>query len=121
MIDADSEPDLWRFLRRAGFSEQQIASMSPETRLYHDLGLDGDNLFDTMALLQLDFGVDLSGLEWSRYAPSEGEKLSWMWYWRLLQRVFGTPKPQYRPLTLQMIREHCTESSGRSAELRERK
>ena len=70
-----------------------------------DLGLDGDNLFDTMALLQLDFGVDLSGLEWSRYAPSEGEKLSWMWYWRLLQRVLGAPKPQYRPLTLQMIRE----------------
>jgi hypothetical protein len=42
MIDAGSDPDLWRFLHHAGFSEQQIASMSPETRLYHDLGLDGD-------------------------------------------------------------------------------
>jgi hypothetical protein len=104
MIDKESMPELWAFLVRCGFKAEEIAGMTLETRLLHDLGLDGDNFFDTVATLQHEFGVDLSGLKWSRYAPTEGEKLFPLSVIKSIRNLVGRPQ-EYDPLTLGMIAE----------------
>jgi hypothetical protein len=96
-------PTLRSFLERAGYTAQQIESMSIETRLYHDLKLDGDNLADTLWLLKSEYGVDLSGLALKGYAPTEGERLFPVSFFVWFKNRWA-PR-EYKALTLAMIEE----------------
>ncbi len=98
----DTEPGLWRFLKRAGYSDRQIAGMTLETRMLHDLRLRGDNFLDTLEILVTEFDVDMSAFDWSRYTPSEGELL---FPWLPISWLLGKyPRHEnYEPLTLGMI------------------
>lgn len=59
------------YLLRCGYTPEKINSWTSETRLLHDLGLCGDDVSDEFAILNGEFGVDLSGLELTKYFPSE--------------------------------------------------
>ena len=76
-MDTDTRigPDdkVYLYLRELGYSEQQIAGMSMNTRLFHDLGSYGDTAADEIWLLQKKFGVDLSEFDFDRYFPPEFE------------------------------------------------
>lgn len=73
--DAHLQPDnaVFPYLRALGYSEPRIAAMNASTRLYHDLGIFGDDAIEYMQLLHQRFGVDLSRFDVDRYFPPEFE------------------------------------------------
>ncbi len=95
------------YLNELGYSEQRLATMNKSTRLYHDLGLYGDNAIDDMSFLQTKFGVDLSEFDFDSYFPPEFEGrngieaflLSLIPFSGLMMRRRRT----YLPITLEMI------------------
>jgi acyl carrier protein len=62
--------------RLIAFVSQQTGArterLMPHTRLFHDLGLDGDDAVEFFAALEREFAVDLSGMEWNRHFGPEG-------------------------------------------------
>lgn len=97
------------YLERCGYTAQKINLWTSETRILHDLGLCGDDVSDEFAILNREFGVDLSGLEMAKYFPSEHSvdafiislrrPLRAVGLGQLVNRVLG----KYSPLTLGMI------------------
>jgi hypothetical protein len=69
------QPDdkVFSYLRKLGYSEQRIAGMNINTRLFHDLGAYGDNSLEDIQLLEEEFSVDLTGFEFAKYFPPEFE------------------------------------------------
>lgn len=96
------EPLLYAFLKRLEFTDEQISGFSLSTSLQHDLGEIGDNLLDDLEVMHREFGVDLTNFNWTRYTPSEGERL---FPASLLSRLRGTYRPlaEYEPITLGLL------------------
>lgn len=67
--------------RLTGFAREDI---DPKTRAYHDAGLAGDDYDDFLTWFSGKYAVDLSGLNLSKLAPSEGG-LGSLWPKRYLQ------------------------------------
>lgn len=99
------------YLRRCRYSAAQIEACTSDTRLLHDLGLCGDDVWDEFEILHRDFGVDLSEFKFEDYFPGE---TSWgaliitarrplraIGLGRVVDRVYS----RYREVTLSMIEE----------------
>jgi hypothetical protein len=80
-VEAEIAGGLGRF---AASTRQPIA---PGSRLYHDLGLAGDDLFDALVWLSHRFSIDLTGMDLRRFAPGEGWDI-WGWPWPFPQRTY---------------------------------
>jgi hypothetical protein len=103
------QPDdkVFSYLRKLGYSEQRVAGMNMNTRLFHDLRVYGDSAIEDMQLLAEEFGVDLSDFEFVKYFPPEFEGrnkletflISWIPF---ANRVIRNRR-SYAPLTLGMI------------------
>jgi hypothetical protein len=70
-IGPDHEVHL--YLKELGYSEQEIAGMTMNTRFFHDLGSYGDTAEEEIVLLQKRFDVDLTEFNFDRYFPPEFE------------------------------------------------
>ena len=95
-----------RFLVEAGCSESVRSKCTLDTRLYHDLGVYGDEAHDYMRTLSESFGVDLSGFDFDEYFPREFPGGNWVERTiRWLVPGLGRPRPasQYRPITLAAV------------------
>jgi hypothetical protein len=68
-----ADQSVYRYLVALKFSEQEIARMSMDTRLFHDLGFYGDTAEDLIRVLESKFGVDFSNFRIDRYFPPEFE------------------------------------------------
>ena len=45
--------------------------LTPHTRLFHDLGLDGDDAVEFFEVFEREFAVDLSGMDWNQHIEPE--------------------------------------------------
>lgn len=79
---------------------------SMSTRLYHDLGVYGDEAWAYLETLAEGFGVDLSQFEFDDYFPREFPGRNWLE--RTVRWVvpgLGKPRPasEYKPITLAAV------------------
>lgn len=51
------------------------ANISGQTRIYHDLGIGGDDAWELLDDVREEFGVDFSNFNFSKYFPDESEAL----------------------------------------------
>ena len=72
------------------------ARLSPNTRLNHDLGVDGDDGLEFMAAFSQRFGVDISAFEASKYFGPEAGGNIFVWLWWFVTRGW----PKFVPITL---------------------
>jgi Protein of unknown function (DUF1493) len=98
---------VFRYLRELGHSEQHIARMSKDTRLFHDLRIYGDSALEDLEILQERFGVDLSEFEFGKYFPPQFEGSNKLEAFILTSIPFASMivrrRRTYLPLTLEMI------------------
>jgi hypothetical protein len=98
---------VFRYLKELGYSEQRIARMNGNTRLFHDLGIYGDNALEDFQLLQDKFGVDLSDFDFRKYFPPQFEGRNRLEAFILTSIPFASrivrSRRTYSPLTLEMI------------------
>jgi hypothetical protein len=101
------DDEVFSYLRELGYSERRIASMSMNTRLFHDLGIYGDSAIEDTQLLLEKFGVDLSGFDFAKYFPPEFEGRNKFEAFLITCVPFLTmvlrKRRVYFPLTLDMI------------------
>lgn len=71
--------------------------LTPQTRLVHDLGIDGDDLVDLMDAFFAGFNVDPAGFEARRHAGPEGLDLLGV------LNPFGRKDDGPVPITLAML------------------
>jgi hypothetical protein len=64
----------------ARMADFPLESMGPGTRLWHDLGLAGDDFYDFIESFHQRFGASLDGKP-DDYSPSEGELMRYFWWW----------------------------------------
>ncbi|EAA9518811.1 DUF1493 family protein [Salmonella enterica] len=108
------------FLEKARFSEKEMAFLTYDTRLFHDLHLFGDTAEDVLEILQREFNVDMSPFQFNKYFPAEFskdvkyiDKLNTLLFFKLdilASKYFTSIKKKvdeiygnYHPLTLGMI------------------
>ncbi len=82
------EDPVHSYLLKLDYSEADIARMSMNTRMFHDLGVYGDTSEDLMWVLKQKFAVDLSRLRLDRYFPPEFECAN---KWDAFVRNLATP------------------------------
>ena len=91
------------------------ARLSAETRLNHDLGIDGDDGIEFMAAFSSQFDVNLSAFESSKYFGPEGSGNPFVWLWWFVTRSW----PKFVPITLgdlqSSINAGCWVESERNA------
>lgn len=63
--------ELCEYLKGCGFSKKIIEKCTPNTRLYHDLGVYGDVAEGCIEVLCDRCHVDISGFEFDEYFPRE--------------------------------------------------
>jgi Protein of unknown function (DUF1493) len=103
------QPDdkVFSYLRKLGYSEQRVAGMNMNTRLFHDLGECGDSATEDMELLAEEFGVDLSDFKFAKYFPPEFEGRNTLEAFLISCVPFANRvirnRRSYAPLTLSMI------------------
>ena len=68
-------------------SGNRVERLARETRLLHDLGIDGDDAFELFLAFGERFHVDLSPMEWPAYFGHEGDALG-----RAIKRLVGGPR-----------------------------
>lgn len=113
-------PTIICFLKKARFSEKEIALLTYDTRLFHDLDLFGDTAEDVLEILQREFNVDMSSFNFDKYFPAEFskdvkyiDKLNTLLFFKLnaiARKHFLSIKEKvdeiyvnYHPITLRMI------------------
>lgn len=77
-----------------------------DTRLYHDLGIRGDEAWAYLETLKRDFDVDLTEFDFEVYFPAEfpGETfLEQVFGWLFPWTRKGLAPESFAPLTLRMI------------------
>ena len=72
------------------------AQLSASTRLFHDLGVDGEDGREFMEAYGRRFDVDLSGFDHSRHFGEEAAANPIVWLWWFLTRTW----PKVTPITL---------------------
>jgi hypothetical protein len=108
---------LFQYLRACGLSKRKVETLTPDTRLYHDLKVYGEEAAAYMETLQDDFGVDMEGFEFGRYFPEEfpGDTRATAILLTFLPPSLRTRythrAKDYKPLTLAMLetalRDRC--------------
>ncbi|KKC99105.1 hypothetical protein KY46_14800 [Photobacterium halotolerans] len=76
--------DLITCLKLFGKGESDIKGYKNYTRLYHDLGIYGDEAYEFISILETSFGVDLSSFVFESYFPMEfpgDTQLQRVFYW----------------------------------------
>ncbi|ECG1337010.1 hypothetical protein DS259_23865 [Salmonella enterica subsp. indica] len=113
-------PTIICFLKKARFSGKEIALLTYDTRLFHDLDLFGDTAEDVLEILQREFHVDMSPFKFDKYFPTELskdvqyiDKLNTLLFFKLnviARKYFINTKHKvdkiyenYAPITLRMI------------------
>lgn len=102
---------LVRYLRACGLSTRKISRLTMDSRLYHDLGIYGDEAEGCMEALQTEFGVDMSGFDFSDYFPPEfpgrnGLTATLIAFLPLsVRRRFVHANCTYKPFTLVMLQD----------------
>ncbi|HAT2607830.1 TPA: DUF1493 family protein [Kluyvera intermedia] len=108
------------FLKKARFTEKEIALLTYDTRLFHDLELFGDTAEDILEILPREFYVDMSSFQFNTYFPDEFSKnvkcidrLNTLLFFKLntiAREYFISTKKKvdeiygnYHPITLRMI------------------
>ena len=74
-----------------------IKKLSLETRLFHDIGLDGDDARELLDKFSHQFNVDISGLELDLYF---GPEAGFNPFSFLLSRLLGNKTSSKQPLTI---------------------
>jgi hypothetical protein len=96
------------YLQFCGVREKKIATCNMGTRLYHDLGIYGEEAEDDLEVLTKEYQVDLSGFVFERYFPYEwpqGHSKIESFFLGLLpgiERLYRKPTT-FLPITLAMI------------------
>lgn len=99
------------YLRECGISTRKISRLTLDSRLYHDLGIYGDEAEGCMEALQTEFGVDMSGFDFSDYFPPEfpgrnGLTATLITFLPLsVRRLYVHADSNYKPVTLTMLRD----------------
>ena len=75
--------------RRTGLRREEIV---PESRLLHDLGIDGDDAAELLSEYSTTFGVEMSGFDSDRFFGGEPHLFN---FWRLVG------KDRWLPLTVE--------------------
>lgn len=90
-------PILWAALRDFGLNEKDLENVTLETRVFHDLGIYGDDFEALYRCLSKQIGG--SGKVPENYIPSEFSRpAKWYWSWKYLWfKPFYSSVP---PLTL---------------------
>ena len=71
--------------------------VGPESRLYHDLAIAGDDASELLEELLSAFPIDMTGFEFSRFFPEEADALWEHWAGKI---GLGTKRP---PLTIRHL------------------
>jgi Protein of unknown function (DUF1493) len=88
-------------LLKVSLARRRGISITPETELYRDLGMYGDDIaFDVILWATREFGIE-GQFQLAEYAP--GEMFLGLRLWRLLRRRTGTNESQYKSLTVRDI------------------
>lgn len=82
------------FLEIPGLKRKQVL---PSTRLFHDLGIDGDDVLEIMLPYEKKYGVDLTDFAFSRYFGSEFGAGWRYWFHKSTSFRFC----RFQPLTIQ--------------------
>jgi hypothetical protein len=73
--------------------------VSPESQIYYDLGIYGDDFFELVSWMHEEFGVQtMSGF--GSYAPPEAP---FLFLRHFARKLLGCPVPPYRSLTVNEI------------------
>jgi hypothetical protein len=103
----DLSKELVEYLREAGVTETEIFSSNLDARLYHDLGVYGDEAIYGLEYLSKQLNVDLSGFEFDKYFPAEfaGKTKFEIYFYCLFPwlRVFTQNDSGFKPITLAMM------------------
>jgi len=83
-------------LSRVSRPARTRAPIRPETEIYYDLGLYGDDLFELFRWLRQEFGVEVH-VRLSKYAPSE---TPWLALPKAFSRLMGQNASRYASLTV---------------------
>jgi len=99
--------ELREYLKHCGLSKRKIARCSGSTRMYHDLGLYGDDAEIFMEVLADHYHVDLSGFEFEKFFPPEFPGKSGLTYGLFSLIPFSSYisrlRGEWQPLTLERI------------------
>jgi acyl carrier protein len=71
-----------------------LARLTPDTRVVHDLGCDGDDAGELLERFSEKFNVDLSTLQWHRHFSDEGGPGCGALLTFTLRLLRGLPQPQ---------------------------
>jgi len=91
------EREIARGLSEIAAAPARGHAIGPGSRLYHDLGLTGDDLHEAVVWFSHRFRVDVTGMDLRSFAPGEGWRL-WEWPWPF-------PQKTYRELTVRDLAE----------------
>lgn len=97
-----------QYLRLCGLREKKIAGCHMGTRLYHDLGVYGEEAEAYLEVLVEQFQVDLTDFVFARFFPNEwpqGNSYFENCFLRLfpgIERLYKKSEVYY-PITLQMV------------------
>ena len=105
MISETEEPDAaLRFLADFGLSKHLIKRINGSTRLFHDLGIYGDDAEELLAMLNTR-GVDVTEFTFDTYFPREFEDktgfLAWItsFMWPYKERSSA----RFKPITIHQL------------------
>lgn len=99
-----------RYLKNLGHKSSEIDIFTRDTRLYHDLGLYGDEAEDYLEDLHKNYNVDFSTFNFLEYFPPEWPIADNQWQFILY--LFWHPKinpDDYKPFTLGMLEQAMIE------------
>lgn len=79
--------------------------LTPQTRINHDLGVDGDDGLDFIAAFSRRFNVDISSFQASLYFGPEAAGNPFIWLWWLIAHSW----PKLVPISLQDLQNAIQE------------
>ncbi len=70
-MKSDTPEEASKFLQRFGIPAKRLAQCDGATRIFHDLGIYGDDAIEFIEELAKVYEVDLTDFEFDRYFPPE--------------------------------------------------
>lgn len=101
----------FKLLSAIGYSAEEINLWSSETRLLHDMGWCGDDIFDAARVFEREFGRSIKCRNVSIYFPSELSRDAWLvsirpfLKWIGLEAVVLRAIAKYPEITLAQLEE----------------
>jgi len=87
ILDGDQEKWIIKLIAdQSGVKPEQI---SLETRLNHDLSIDGDDADELLESYAEVFSVDMTGFQWSKYFRDEPH---WLNFWQWISGLRGSKR-----------------------------